>query len=1257
MNRNRTNPAIDLDDLADKLSKVDIYEMSGASAETRSLLAQAELQLVEMALQLHPSFAPVFEIWEADVLLSSPFSTGSQVDATDKSQRHKLHIQMQCTLLAYSDGADAVDEYKDLIERDNTPAGMAIDCILCVLYGDSNTAIARYWSSAKLAQNGFGRQITGGLPGLFYALAVLKTKNPAAASEALAAFLQAFRASLPNDRFVAVVEILYQFAVARSGGASVNQMGWFNDDGQISCPWQVLFRCVCLHWLQQKPSARLVKHLQRYAQQALSSGVFWYSAQASSLLDDDVEDYDDYNWLLNFIGPASDWSARLQQIEHISVRYTERADDKSNNSERLVWWCHEYMQSLQVSPRVQKRSKKGIWTKGRKINVDELLYNYQNLDYLTHADRKFCASSQRDQFDHYRYSFRNAGLVIDRIEQFESLAELDNLYRSEERDSNFVVPMSIEIVEPHLEVLQQPADDAITIRLKPDCTSSQYDDPTVNNQWQMNWITQEKLQVTCFTPGQMEIAAVLSGNGVPVPLEAKDRVLDALKQMAPMITVFSDMGDAALPELTDVEADSTLHVELSPLSEGLRVELKVFPLGSDGPAVVPGHGGATILATIDDDPCKTTRDISLELHSVEKLTTIAPLVDLPQSGNDTSWDIEDPAQSLELLDALQAFGDEIIIEWPKGKTFATPRRIASSDMSVRVGGNQDWLQIDGELQVGEDRVLQMDALLRLMGSARGRFITLDDGSILALSQRLQSQLTALRGVTDQGKAHPLASAVIDDATTDMLVTGDNAWRERLERLRQAASLEPELPQALNAQLRDYQREGFEWMTRLAHWDAGACLADDMGLGKTIQALAVVLQRATLGPTLVVAPTSVCNNWVDEIARFAKTLNVLRLGEGDRDQMIKSCAAGDVLISSYGLLQNEIEALADVQWATVVADEAQAFKNSQTRRSKAMMLLKADFRLITTGTPIENHLGELWNLFRFINPGLLGSRERFNERFANPIEVHHEEQARLQLKALVRPFILRRLKRDVLTELPSRTEITQLVEFTPQETAFYEAIRRQSVERISAADMNSDQRFRVLAEITRLRQACCNPQLVMDNPPVESAKLRVFAAIVDELRKNGHRCLVFSQFVGHLTLIREYLDKNSISYQYLDGSTSVKKRKKAVDRFQDGDGELFLISLKAGGSGLNLTAADYVIHMDPWWNPAVEDQASDRAHRIGQTRPVTIYRLVVKGTIEEKIVALHANKRDLADGLLEGTDSGVRLSVDDLMQLLDSDSND
>ena len=283
---------------------------------------------------------------------------------------------------------------------------------------------------------------------------------------------------------------------------------------------------------------------------------------------------------------------------------------------------------------------------------------------------------------------------------------------------------------------------------------------------------------------------------------------------------------------------------------------------------------------------------------------------------------------------------------------------------------------------------------------------------------------------------------------------------------------------------------------------------------------------------------------------------------------------------------------------------------------------------------------------------MGSRKQFNERFAIPIERHNNGKTKRQLQKLIRPFILRRIKSQVLDELPLKTEIILHVEMTQEEAAFYEALRRRAVEKLEREEGATGQKhIKILAEIMKLRRACCHPRLVVPESNLPSSKLNLFEETVAELLENRHKALIFSQFVGHLALIRELLDGKKIDYRYLDGSTPIKERKKQVDAFQAGSGDLFLISLKAGGLGLNLTAADYVIHMDPWWNPAVEDQASDRAHRIGQTHPVTIYRLVTRNTIEEKIVKLHQEKRDLADSLLDGSDMSGKISGEELLQLI------
>ncbi|MCU0754879.1 MAG: DEAD/DEAH box helicase [Xanthomonadales bacterium] len=466
------------------------------------------------------------------------------------------------------------------------------------------------------------------------------------------------------------------------------------------------------------------------------------------------------------------------------------------------------------------------------------------------------------------------------------------------------------------------------------------------------------------------------------------------------------------------------------------------------------------------------------------------------------------------------------------------------------------------------------------------------------------------------------------------------------------ALDPPLPGGFGAELRDYQREGVRWLLRLAHWAPGACLADDMGLGKTVQALAVLQSRASLGPQLVVAPTSVVGNWQREAARFTPALNVQIYAEGDRTANLATLGPGSLLLLSYGLLALDIDALKTVTFATVIHDEAQALKNAQTQRAQAARQLQADFSIATTGTPIENHLGELWSLFRIIAPGLLGSQEQFSRRFALPIGGDSSHNAKAALRALIAPFILRRNKHEVLDELPSRTEVVLRVEADAEEARLQQALRKQALDRLQAdTGDESRRRFNILAALTRLRRAACHPTLVAPELGLPGSKLTQLLELIEELREGGHRALIFSQFTDFLAIIRKALDGRGLRYQYLDGQTAPKARQQAVDAFQRGEGDLFLLSLKAGGVGLNLTAADYVIHLDPWWNPAIEQQATDRAHRIGQTRPVTVYKLVLADSIEEQILSLHGSKRELIDAMLAEQDGGSRLGVDDLLGLL------
>ena len=761
------------------------------------------------------------------------------------------------------------------------------------------------------------------------------------------------------------------------------------------------------------------------------------------------------------------------------------------------------------------------------------------------------------------------------------------------------------------------------------------------------------------TDQMARIAGAFNGKTLNLPARAEAELREALSGLANLVPVQSAFEDENLPT---VQADSRTCVHLLPIGDGFHVELYVKPFREIPPYVKPGQGEPFLIGLLDGKRTATNRNLETEKKNLKALRERIPVLknNRPQSG---VWQLEDAETCLQLLLELRPLleAEEIILEWPKGEKLRVDSVAGFDQFRMTVRDGSQWFEVDGELRVDEETVLSLQELLAL-SEQQSQFIEISPGKFLALAEEFRRRLMGINGLLGVQKKggklqlHPLAASAIEAFTGEVkALETSQKFQESKERLEQAFAQKFRLPKKFNATLRPYQLDGFQWLHRCAAWGVGACLADDMGLGKTVQALALLTNRAAMGPALVVAPASVCRNWVAETTRFAPELTPILFSESDRETTVKKAKKGQLLIVTYDLMAREETLFTEKKWATVILDEAQAIKNRATKRSETAMGLQADFKIAMTGTPLENHLGELWNLFQFLNPGLLGSIEQFNERFALPIEKYRDDNRREQLRRLVQPFILRRRKDEVLKDLPEKTEITLTVELPPEERAFYEALRRNALEKLNetAADGQAGQQhLRILAEIMRLRRAACHPSLADASAAfTNSAKLELFSEIVDDLLENGHKALVFSQFVDHLRILEKHLKSKKIPYQYLDGSTPGKKRQAAIDAFQAGQGDIFLISLKAGGTGLNLTAADYVIHTDPWWNPAVEDQATSRAHRIGQERPVTAYRLVAGQTIEEKILELHAQKRDLADSLLAGADVSAKLSVEDLMKLL------
>jgi SNF2 family DNA or RNA helicase len=468
---------------------------------------------------------------------------------------------------------------------------------------------------------------------------------------------------------------------------------------------------------------------------------------------------------------------------------------------------------------------------------------------------------------------------------------------------------------------------------------------------------------------------------------------------------------------------------------------------------------------------------------------------------------------------------------------------------------------------------------------------------------------------------------------------------------------------LKATLRGYQERGVRWLSLLGEHGIGCVLADDMGLGKTLQLIAHIAIRCRVATktrgerasSLVVVPTSVLLSWEEQLAQFAPSLTVVRWHGQDRDTRRDQLSRVDVVLTSYSLLHRDLETLSAIEWDVVVLDEAQAIKNPKAVAAEAARKLRARHRIAVTGTPLENHLGELWSIVSFAVPGALGAEATFKTAFRTPIEKHGDKSRLELLRRRTAPLLLRRTKEEVATELPPKTIIDVPIELEDEQRDVYETVRRSVDERVRKEIAKRGfalSKIVFLDALLKLRQVCCDPQLIgaiAGKRRVPSAKRAAFGELITTLVDEGRRVLVFSQFVKMLDLLATDLTALEIPYAVLTGSTV--DRRAVVRRFQDGEVPVFLISLKAGGTGLNLTAADTVVHYDPWWNPAVEAQATDRAHRIGQTKPVFVHRLVTRGTVEEKIVALQAKKADLARSLLDGADRAALLDEALMTELL------
>ncbi len=582
-------------------------------------------------------------------------------------------------------------------------------------------------------------------------------------------------------------------------------------------------------------------------------------------------------------------------------------------------------------------------------------------------------------------------------------------------------------------------------------------------------------------------------------------------------------------------------------------------------------------------------------------------------------------------------------------------KLRSASLGIKLKGSLLEISVDSDFSLLEllEALESYKSKKRFHRLKDGRFIDLEDTGIRETAELILDLDIMKRDITQNKIVLPKHRALYINALTQnaQKVNIDNGFKRLTADFASGTKREFSIPKQMNSILREYQKVGYGWLKTLSHYEFGGILADDMGLGKTLQIITLLLSDKR-SKSLVVCPTSLLYNWENEISRFAPEMTTIVLSGTPerRKELLKTDAR--VYITTYDMLKRDIENYEDIQYDYLIADEAQYIKNPMTQNAKALKSIQSTKRFALTGTPIENSLTELWSIFDFIMPGYLHNIHRFTKQYEIPIIKNNDTYQASRLHKQISPFLLRRVKTEVLTELPEKTETDLYAELLPEQKRIYTAqlLRAQGHFEELSADI-SQNRFKILSYLTKLRQICCHPSLCLENYNDGSGKLDLALETIQMALESRHRMLIFSQFTSMLSILKNTLDAANISYFYLDGSTPSSDRMEMCKRFNDGEKDIFMISLKAGGTGLNLTGADVVIHYDPWWNPAVMNQATDRAHRFGQNKAVQVFNLVAKDTIEEKILNLHQKKKDLINSVLSDENQFISaLSLDELRTL-------
>lgn len=793
-----------------------------------------------------------------------------------------------------------------------------------------------------------------------------------------------------------------------------------------------------------------------------------------------------------------------------------------------------------------------------------------------------------------------------------------------------------------------------TILVTTNCKTSERGDVMKNTVRQDG---NDSFTLVTVNPLQKDIMNKILRQGV-FPSSAILGLRNMMNSLQGVIDVVDNIPDDVL-EVTET-SKGVIAVRIVPEKDEFLITLRSIAMDNGLQRFVPAEGDELVFDEEDGMARCIRRDMEKEYENLQQINNLIRNMGNAEVMSYTDSKIWMKEDLLKLIVFVSENRDRFLIEWPEGRALKLLGTVSKADITVNVESDKEWFTVDGEVR-NNNLHLTLNALVSACSNSDIEgFVKLSDDEYVRMSEKLKRHIAAMETLLHRSSESLTVPKFQVGALASIIkglnVNLDAKYREFEQKTKEAYAIDPDVPDGLNATLRGYQKDGFRWMCRLSEWGAGACLADDMGLGKTIQAIAFLLHKSADGPSLVVAPKSVVPNWVSELMKFAPSLNIINLStETRRQKAVSGAGKGDVVMCTYGLMASQAQTIIRKDWNVVCLDEAHQIKNRTTMVSKAAMEIKAANRIIMTGTPLQNNLGELWNLFQFINPGLLGDWSVFRDSFmVSGLDERHREL----LKDMTTPFVLRRTKEDVLAELPEKIVHQHMVELTEDEMKVYEEMRRMAEvkfkkyktrkERAEAKEL----KLQFFTELTKLRLASCSMKLVHERWSEESSKITELMQILGNLMSNpDNNILIFSQFTSFLEMIKPRLRERNMEFLYLDGQTPLDKRREYVDDFQNNRCRLFLSSLKAGGLGINLTRANYVILLDPWWNPAIENQAMDRAHRLGQQRVVTVIRLVSEQTIEEKITRLHEEKQHLSDEILEGTGESHKLTYEDIMDMV------